>query len=681
MKKKVNSKKKGPKGKKARAKAKLEKQWGEQIDEAERKASKFRRGKSRLLSEPLDKSSDSEKKRVDFENDINYESSETRRTALEEDYDSDHTDVDESDAFSELLNSIEKKASQSNALSEEDEMKIGREEIEKCEEERMVNDSENETEDDAMEEDDFEDKILDPFTIHFSREPLPENDGAILDVLKEAQSLKKINIKSINESLEVQISSNILKNFGLELEHGSTLNEDIWNRVAAGLFKYNRKVLRDNWRNFNQGALRANCEGSFSKQRKLCQLSNLQTTLYPAIASYADMLLMAETLENRDALNNVVSLHLLNHILTCRGRILRNNKVIKEAEDASDIAAKDQGYTRPSVLIILPTRGVCHSFLSSMIRLLDDASVVENMDRFDEEYGPEQIDDTEEGKSINARRKAVLESKGREWNSLFADEVNSDDDFKLGVALSPKAVKEVEKGSKSGISVKLYSDFYKSDIIVASPLALKAAVGQEDDEEHDIDYLSSIEICFIANSDILLMQNWDNVKDVFTSVNKQPENNNDTDFSRVREYLLAGQAKHWRQLIVFSKFSDPSILSTFKNNAASIAGVMKLRRRVLTHEASLVDVIVPTKQVFQRVPCDSFSLQGQSRLDYFKKHVLSQIQRSNQKHTMIFVPSYFEFVSLRNLMLKENESFVSVTEYARVSEVSRGRARFLQGKL
>ena len=52
----------------------------------------------------------------------------------------------------------------------------------------------------------------------------------------------------------------------------------------------------------------------------------------------------------------------------------------------------------------------------------------------------------------------------------------------------------------------------------------------------------------------------------------------------------------------------------------------------------------------------------------------------------LFIPSYFDFVSLRNLLLKRQETtntaldFVSVTEYSRVTEVSRGRARFLQGR-
>jgi hypothetical protein len=62
-------------------------------------------------------------------------------------------------------------------------------------------------------------------------------------------------------------------------------------------------------------------------------------------------------------------------------------------------------------------------------------------------------------------------------------------------------------------------------------------------------------------------------------LNQQPTKNN-TDFPRVSENTwLAGQSKYWRQLIVRSKFTDPSILSTFKRNAASV-GILKVGRRV-----------------------------------------------------------------------------------------------------
>ena len=51
--------------------------------------------------------------------------------------------------------------------------------------------------------------------------------------------------------------------------------------------------------------------------------------------------------------------------------------------------------------------------------------------------------------------------------------------------------------------------------------------------------------------------------------------------------------------------------------------------------------------------------------------------------TLFYIPSYFDFVALRNILLKHeiaSSHFVSITEYSRGTEVTRGRARFLQGR-
>ena len=364
---------------------------------------------------------------------------------------------------------------------------------------------------------------------------------------------------------------------------------------------------------------------------------------------------------------------MLNHILTSRGRIQRNNKKAKNAEDDVDVEApRDQGFTRPTVLVLLPTRGTCYSFVKKLLELLGNPAHVENMDRFDAEYGPLEIDGDEDEKQ-RKRRKAVMEAKGPGWQELFGEAANSDDDFKIGVSLAPKTA---SKGD-GGVWIKLYTDFYRSDLIIASPLGLKMSLDSKDDDTPDTDFLSSIEICLVEHSSVLLMQNWDHVNGVLKCLNQQPKKNNDTDFGRVRNYLLSGQAENWRQLILTSSLSDPYIVSTFKRHAKSIAGRLKLRRRTASEDASLCNVLVRVKQVFQRISCNSFAEQGSDKLRFFEQRILPQIRK--QKHTMVFIPSYFDFVSVRNLLLKKEIEFVSVTEYARVSEVTRGRARFLQG--
>jgi U3 small nucleolar RNA-associated protein 25 len=677
-------KNKGPKGKKARAKAKLEKQWGEHVDEDELKRSKQRQGPSRLL--PI-------QPRVGRPVQVSEQPvpPPTRRTAIDSDDDEDQIP---GGAFSSLLKSISKSTKQSKARSKEDE-------VEDEEIDDMPIDDDSDEEEGEGEETEQEETITqlddenghgtsDPFSAHFARDVLPEQDAAIKTVLSSAQNVVRVSTPALDDSLDFQLSQQLVEKLGVgSLEQRAEQSQEQWTRISTGFFQYNRQILKQNWRKVNKTALKRNPDGLASVKRDSLCLNNLQSVVYPSLASYADVMINAESTQNRDSLNNIITLHILNHILTSRGRVQRNNKRAKEMEDGEadddeegDVSLRDQGYTRPTVLVLLPTRGVCHSFVKTMLSLLGDAATIEHMDRFETEYGPVDLQENEEElDSVRRHRKMVLQSKGKEWNGLFGDEANSDDDFKIGVSFSPKTVKETDNGKKSGVGVRLYTDFYKSDMIVASPLAVKMATdGSDENAETDIDYLTSIEVCLIGSSDVLMMQNWDHVNATLNCLNQQPTKNNNTDFSRVREYLLAGQSKYWRQLIVCSKFTDPSILSTFKRNAASVAGILKLGRRVPVNEASLVNVMVATKQVFQRVPCKSFATQGAERLEYFVSHLLPEIQRTKQKHTMIYVPSYFEFISLRNLFLKKELDFVSVTEYARPTEVTRGRTRFLQGR-
>ena len=67
----------------------------------------------------------------------------------------------------------------------------------------------------------------------------------------------------------------------------------------------------------------------------------------------------------------------------------------------------------------------------------------------------------------------------------------------MGIAFSKK---------KEGL-FKLYTNFEKADIIVASPLGLRLITGQKGDLK-EIHFLSSIEILVIDRASAILMQNW-----------------------------------------------------------------------------------------------------------------------------------------------------------------------------
>lgn len=223
--------------------------------------------------------------------------------------------------------------------------------------------------------------------------------------------------------------------------------------------------------------------------------------------------------------------------------------------------------------------------------------------------------------------------------------------------------------------MKLYSEFFHSDIILASPLGLKLAV--ESNRELNYDFLSSIEIILAHQCDVMLMQNPDHLVDIFKRVNRTPESvrvpclllfrntvvvptfclrsqSQNTDFSRVREYFLDGKAAEHRQLVMTTWFQDPMLNSIFRQNAHSLMGQTKIKK--IWSAGSISSVKVQVQQVFQLVPCSSPVEQDDARFSYFCDTVLPQLLRLEQKHTLIYAASYFEFVRIRNELIRRQVS-------------------------
>ena len=60
--------------------------------------------------------------------------------------------------------------------------------------------------------------------------------------------------------------------------------------------------------------------------------------------------------------------------------------------------------------------------------------------------------------------------------------------------------------------IRLFADFFQSDIIVASPIALATRQAEaEADAPEELDFLASVEIVVAARCDAFLMQNWAHV--------------------------------------------------------------------------------------------------------------------------------------------------------------------------
>ncbi|KAK3985007.1 hypothetical protein QBC44DRAFT_335803 [Cladorrhinum sp. PSN332] len=392
-----------------------------------------------------------------------------------------------------------------------------------------------------------------------------------------------------------------------------------------------------------------------SIESKLSLFDAAQKTIGPFLFNYRDLLYCNRTAAEGDNLRKLTALHALNHIFKTRDRVIKNNAKLSKSDAAEDLELRDQGFTRPKVLIILPTRQQCVKMIDAIISICEPDQQ-ENRKRFDDGYVEKM------GK--------FSDDKPQDFQDLFAG--NDDDMFRLGLKFTRK-------------TVKYFSQFYNSDIIFASPLGLRMAIGSEEEKKKvDFDFLSSIEMVIVDQADALLMQNWEHVEFIFEHLNIQPRDAHGCDFSRVRSWYLDDQAKHFRQTVVLSAFNTPELAELMRAHCHNWAGKVRLQ---LECPGTIQHLQVKARQTFSRFDSPSAAADPDARFAYFTKAVVPTLTKRNAKDTagtLIFIPSYLDFVRVRNFFANnptvENVTFGNISEYADIPEASRARSHFLTGR-
>jgi U3 small nucleolar RNA-associated protein 25 len=379
-----------------------------------------------------------------------------------------------------------------------------------------------------------------------------------------------------------------------------------------------------------------------------------------AVFTYRDVLFGSRTIDNAPRLRDLVVLHALNHVFKTRDRVIKNNSKLSQDDEGDVFELRDQGFTRPKILFILPTRQACVKYIDSMVRLCEPEQQ-ENKSRFMEGFAQDED--------------SSWEDKPRDFQELFGG--NDDDMFRIGLKFTRK-------------TVKFFSAFYNSDIILASPLGLRTAIesgGSKDGKKgSDADFLSSIEVVIMDHANALLMQNWQHVEYVFSQFNLLPKESHGCDFSRVRHWYLDGEAKHFRQTIVLAEFTTPEINSIYTNSMHNMAGKFKY---VPIYEGAMIEVSaslpVRIPQVFIRFNAPTPTSDAEVRFTHFTSTILPFLRKSNQeKGTLIFMSSYLDFVRVRNHFststTTDSLSFGAISEYTSVRDVARARSHFVTGR-
>ncbi|KAJ3387765.1 rRNA-binding ribosome biosynthesis protein utp25 [Entophlyctis sp. JEL0112] len=291
----------------------------------------------------------------------------------------------------------------------------------------------------------------------------------------------------------------------------------------------------------------------------------------------------------------------------------------KDDENTADSTEyRDQGFTRPRVLIILPLKNQAFDVINNIISL-SGASQIENKSRFISEFTlPPEEDNLDPSKPLDYQH----DFRG-----------NIDDMFRIGVKFTGRR------------HMKLFCDFYSADIIIASPLGLRMVVGAEGDKERDYDFLSSIEVVILDRSDIMLMQNWEHVEHIWNHLNLMPKAAHDCDFARVKSWYLDGRAGVVRQSIVISRFAEPEINALVSRRCKNVDGCIWVSEHS-EGDGAIGDVVAQVPQMFTRLPVKSLRELDDARFDYFVQKTLPQLVRNPKRGTLLFIPSYFDYVRL-----------------------------------
>jgi len=408
-----------------------------------------------------------------------------------------------------------------------------------------------------------------------------------------------------------------------------------------------------------------------SMEAKHPEFDQVEQTIAPALFNYQDLLFCNRTVANSQSLRRMACLHALNHVFKyvlrevlfrpsdtdlnrTRDRVIKNNSKLAKAGENEDLEFRDQGFTRPKVLWIMPTRAQCVKMLDMIVSIVQPDQQ-ENRKRFEDGY----VD----------KLSKFSDDKPEDFRDLFSG--NDDDLFRLGVKFTRK-------------TIKYFAQFYNSDMIFASPLGLRMAIGSEEEKKLDFDFLSSVELVIVDMAEALLMQNWEHMEFVFEHLNIQPRDAHGCDFSRVRSWYLDDQAKYFRQTVIFSAFNTPELAELVRAYCHNWAGKARLQQEC---PGMIQNLPVKARQTFSRFDSSSIAADPDARFAYFTKAIVPALTRHKARDaagTLIFIPSYLDFVRVRNYFANnpavENVSFGTISEYTDVPDASRARSHFLNGK-
>jgi U3 small nucleolar RNA-associated protein 25 len=128
---------------------------------------------------------------------------------------------------------------------------------------------------------------------------------------------------------------------------------------------------------------------------------------------------------------------------------------------------------------------------------------------------------------------------------------------------------------------------------------------------------------------------------------------------------------------MFTSVDLPEFRSLFNNRFQNYRGKIRTTNPITV--GTIRHITVPVSQAFHRIDVRSVQESFDIRFNHFINVVLPQLRSVSMAHCFIYIPSYFDYVRLRNYFKKEELSFVQICEYSKEGKVARARDMFFHG--
>eukprot|EP01053_Blabericola_migrator_P003774 Blabericola_migrator_1__3773@NODE_2131_length_3228_cov_41_277760_g1350_i0_p1_GENE_NODE_2131_length_3228_cov_41_277760_g1350_i0NODE_2131_length_3228_cov_41_277760_g1350_i0_p1_ORF_typecomplete_len720_score125_01UTP25/PF06862_12/5_7e102DEAD/PF00270_29/2_2e05DEAD/PF00270_29/6_5e03Helicase_C/PF00271_31/0_031_NODE_2131_length_3228_cov_41_277760_g1350_i06702829 len=424
----------------------------------------------------------------------------------------------------------------------------------------------------------------------------------------------------------------------------------------------------------------------------LCSNSCIQTQfnvdlLFEGLSKYLNIDFCELNFVNSDLVRRVVALHVVRHIIASQQQILYLAEEAKAAEAGKEVEAGSQrvfatsGWTRPRILICVPTKFFALEWVEALLALLGPSKV-----KNEERYVTELFSYDEDGKVDLDEHLGVhmLPTDGKPKKPLDYVETfrgNNDD----GDCFIPI---RIEKNS-----VSLYErNVYYADVIVCTTLGLRTLIGSKT-EKMDTDYLSSIEMVVFDKAETMLMQNSDHLTRIISALNNNPRKiHKSLDIRRLRpchHQEKEDLSQFLRQTIFLSTGRHLEIQNLLSNYSPNIRGCMRLWKKSPVYLAKEANDMLGNHVYFMGTPFDGVGQSGSSLVtrlyDTFMKHFVHSKfhQRFSEDPFLIVVPSYLEVLEVSNLLKQgtTTATFKRLTENTKMKKLVSIRRQFHEGQI